>query len=193
MAQDVIELITSDHREVERLFDQLKAGQGNSSALLEEVGRLLIAHNRAEEERVYPVVAREASDEKGQVRHSQEEHEQAEELLRQLQETDPAEEQFATLVEQLVEAVTHHVETEESEVLPALREAVDERRLEELGQEFSRRRQEVMEEAESRVRSAEQPSREDLYREAQDADIPGRSQMNEEELADAVRDEANEE
>jgi hypothetical protein len=39
-----------------------------------------------------------------------------------------------------VGAVTHHVEEEESEILPALRDALDAGRLEELGEAFERRR-----------------------------------------------------
>jgi hemerythrin superfamily protein len=149
MAQDVIELITQDHREMERLFDTLRSGKGSPSEMATHLTHLLIAHSRAEEERVYPVIAKAAPEEKDEVRHSEEEHQEAEHLALQLQRTDPGDEQFLTLLDQLVASVNHHVRTEESEVLPALREAVDQSRLEELGEEFRTRRQQALHQLEN--------------------------------------------
>ncbi|MFI9161419.1 hemerythrin domain-containing protein [Kitasatospora aureofaciens] len=189
MPKDVIELITADHREVEKLFDRLRAGGADRVAVLDRVGALLVAHSRAEEERVYPVVAKRAPGEKDQVAHSEDEHEQAEGLIRRLQATDPGSEKFGSLVTELVEAVRHHVETEESEVLPALREAVDSKQLHELGGKFRERREEALAEAEREAaerRRGGEPTRDELYRQAREAEISGRSSMTKQELADAL-------
>ncbi|MER6304290.1 hemerythrin domain-containing protein, partial [Kitasatospora sp. NPDC001539] len=189
MTKDVVELITADHREVEKLFQQLQAGGKDRVAVLDRVGALLIAHSRAEEERVYPVIAKNAPGEKGQVAHSEDEHEQAEQLIKRLQATDPESKQFDTLVTELVEAVKHHVETEESEILPALRQAVDEKQLRELGTTFKERREEALAEAEQEAakrRRDDEPTKDELYRRAQKEDIPGRSSMTKEELAGAL-------
>ncbi|NYI05281.1 hemerythrin domain-containing protein [Allostreptomyces psammosilenae] len=188
MAKDVIDLITADHRVIEKLFDKLKSGKGDRSALVEEVGRLLVAHSKAEEERVYPIVAKAAPDEKGQVRHSEEEHAEAEQLVERLRGTDPGAKEFDTLVEQLVDAVTHHVQTEETEVLPALREAVDRDRLLDLGSQFDSRRRQVLQEFEQGGADEEGMSREELYQKAREEDVPGRSRMKKDELAEALRE-----
>lgn len=187
MAQDVISLITADHREVERIFDQLRSRDADRAALVAELGSLLIAHSRAEEERVYPVIAKDAPDERDQVRHSEDEHHQAEDLVHRLEQTPPDDAAFDRLLDELVEAVTHHVETEESEVLPALREAVSDRRLAELGTEFSRRRQQALEELGGVDVSELRGDK--LYEEARKEGVEGRSTMRREELADAVREE----
>ncbi|GAB2583014.1 hypothetical protein GCM10027168_14630 [Streptomyces capparidis] len=184
---DAIELITSDHREVERLFEQMQSRKDDRATLAEEVAHMLIAHSRAEEEQVYPVIAREAPDEEDQVQHGEEEHQQAERLARTLKDTDPGSEEFDRVLEQLVEAVTHHVETEENEVLPALREAVDDKRLNELGDAFWRKRQEVLTGLESGGDIGDM-TREELYEKAKEADVPGRSGMKKDELVEALRE-----
>jgi hemerythrin superfamily protein len=59
MAGDVIDLIMQDHREVERLLDQLDRHPARRPLLVPILSALLVAHGRAEEEEIYPV-AREA-------------------------------------------------------------------------------------------------------------------------------------
>ncbi|WP_165985276.1 hemerythrin domain-containing protein [Streptomyces sp. YIM 98790] len=192
---DVIDLITRDHRRVEDLFEQLKNGGGDRAALMEEVARLLIAHSRAEEERVYPVIAKEVPGEEQEVQHSEEEHQEAEELIHRLLEAGPDSGAFDDLLDQLVGAVTQHVEKEESEVLPALRDAVTGDRLAELAEEFGERREEALEEYEPSAGGATAPgmTRDELYEEAREHDIPGRSRMNKDDLARAVQEEAEDE
>ncbi|MCA2179381.1 hypothetical protein LDL08_24640 [Nonomuraea glycinis] len=72
MATDVITLITRDHRKVEELFARLTSGKGDPSATVAELHALLIAHARAEEDRVYPSI---------DAHHGLEEHKEAEVLL----------------------------------------------------------------------------------------------------------------
>jgi len=88
MAADVVDLIMQDHREVERLFDELKDSPEKRPNLLPVLTTLLTAHSRAEEAEVYPVAAEEAG-EKDEVSQSQQEHIEADQLLAKLAETDP--------------------------------------------------------------------------------------------------------
>jgi len=62
MAADVVDLIMQDHREVERLFDELKDSPEKRPNLLPVLTTLLTAHSRAEEAEVYPVAAAEAGE-----------------------------------------------------------------------------------------------------------------------------------
>lgn len=189
MSQDVISLITNDHRQLESLFTRIRMDTANRPELTQQLYGLLVAHSRAEEERIYPVIAQEATQEKGQIRHSEEEHHQAEEIARRLSETPADEDSFEDTLDQLVEAVTEHVQLEESEVLPALRAAVSKQRMTELGAEFRNRRAEVLREFGAEDWDLELLSRDEVYREAQEEEIPGRSKMNKGELTDAVREE----
>ncbi|MGD7707567.1 hemerythrin domain-containing protein [Propionibacteriaceae bacterium Y2011] len=176
---DVVDLITADHREVERLFDELKAKPDQRALLLPEVSSLLIAHSRAEEADVYPV-AREEAGESDQVAHSQEEHEQAEALLAALGKLDPSAAEFDTKLEELISAVTHHVEEEEAEVLPGIRERLNEHRRAELAKAFVRTRTEHL---------GDRPggaTREELLQRAQNLGLSGVASMTKEELSRAI-------
>ncbi len=193
MAQDAIELITQDHRELEAVFEQLRSGSGDAVELREQMATMFIAHARAEEREVYPTIAKQAPDAKGEVHHGKEEHEEAEELLEQLLSQDVDSKQFRSTLEEFVEAVNHHVEEEESEILPALRKAVGARRLEELGAAFARVREQVAAERESGVEASRSESetdltRDELYQKAKESGVEGRSSMTKEELARAVAD-----
>ncbi|WP_159944189.1 MULTISPECIES: hemerythrin domain-containing protein [unclassified Nocardiopsis] len=184
MADDAITLITKDHREMEKLFDRLESETDQRPRLLEQIEAMLTAHSRAEEDEVYPVVAK-AAGEVPQVRHSAEEHEEAEELLARLKQCDPKSKEFEERCKEFVDAVKHHVEEEESEILPALKRAVGDKRVRELGKAFSERREQELKRF--GVGPGQIPRQRDLYEEAQQLDIKNRSKMNKEELAEAVQ------
>ncbi|MGN9841736.1 hemerythrin domain-containing protein [Nonomuraea sp. H19] len=202
MATDVITLITKDHRTVESLFERLMKQEGDPTATVAELRALLIAHARAEEDRVYPGI---------DAHHSVEEHKEAEILLDSLVRAEPGTSEFRKTLEQLVQAVMHHVQEEESRILPILAKSVGEKGLKELGKAFKERRAEELKalsvpkqaarsrEGAARSRqkatrsreragsSREEATKTELYEQAQKADIPGRSQMGKQELAEALR------
>jgi hypothetical protein len=107
MPADVVDLIMQDHREVERLFDELKENPEKRPNLLPVLTTLLTAHSRAEEAEVYPVAAAEAG-EKEEVSHSQQEHIEADQLLAKLARTDPTSAAFDKALQNLIDAVSHH-------------------------------------------------------------------------------------
>ncbi|GAB3232416.1 hypothetical protein GCM10027447_28190 [Glycomyces halotolerans] len=169
-----------DHREVERLFDELKEHPDHRPLLVPVLSALLIAHSRAEEAEVYPV-ARSEADEAEEIGHSQREHAQAEEILERLTKADPQSTQFDEVLSELVEAVTHHVEEEESTVLPGMREQLDERRRTELGRAFATSRAKHLGERPGEA------SKEELQMQARNAGLTGASAMDKEELVERLR------
>lgn len=194
MASDAVTLIKNDHRVMERLFEQMKSRKADRAALLKECVARLSAHSWAEEERVYPAIVKADPPEQGQVHHGVEEHHEAEQLMHKLEEIDPKSAEFESVLDDFIEAVTHHVEEEETKILPALSESVDAERLVELGAAFEERRLAVLTEhgfrdgppGEGAGTSADL-SKDELYEQAKEADVPGRSKMTKEELAEAVR------
>lgn len=180
MGADVVDLIMSDHREVERLFEILKTQPDQRVTTLPVLSALLVAHSRAEEAEVYPV----ARDEAGageQVAHSQEEHLEAEQLLERLQAADPEGAEFDTLLGQVVDAVTHHVEEEESNVLPSMRSQLGDARREELGQAFAASRAEHLGELPGEA------TKEALLQQARNVGMSGGAGMSKEELRDELK------
>jgi hemerythrin superfamily protein len=177
---DVVDLIMEDHREVERLFDRMKSDPGQRPMLVPVVTTLLIAHSRAEEAEVYPV-ARDEAGESDSVAHSQEEHAEAEELLERLAGLDHSSPEFDSTLQELMDAVLHHVEEEESKVLPGMRTRLDDSRRAELGEAFLAARAASM---------GEQPgeaTRDELLQQAENAGISGASSMSKEELKQELR------
>jgi hemerythrin superfamily protein len=102
VATDVVDLIMSDHREVERLFAELKTEPQKRPNLVPVLTTLLTAHSRAEEAEVYPAAAAEAG-ETEEVAHSQEEHVEADELLAKLAGTDHTSAEFDEVLGKLVQ------------------------------------------------------------------------------------------
>ena len=182
MAQDVVDVIMADHREVERLFAELKAPE-KRAGLVPVLTTLLTAHSRAEEAQVYPV----ARDEAGiaeDIAHSQAEHVEAEQLLAVLAETDPATPEFDEVLAQVVHAVTHHVEEEETTVLPGMRAALSEQRLTELADAFLTARSDHLGEQPEDVRKRE------LEQQAANMGLSGSSARSKAELQQQLRRQA---
>jgi hemerythrin superfamily protein len=189
---DAVTLIKNDHRLFEKLFDRLKSGRGDRQALLIEVAARLAAHSHAEEMKVYPALAEMKPGERREVEHGAEEHHEAEQMLHRLMAMEPDDPEFESGLARFVEAVQHHVQEEETELLPALRQAVDAAKLEELGQAFEEIRHRELEIAGISDRSTmdgAEMTRDELYEKAKEARIPGRSHMTKEELSRALRDE----
>ena len=196
MASDAVSLIEQDHRELEALFQRVLAGDGDRRAAVEEITARLTAHARAEEEEVYPALTKADPDEEAEVDHAYDEHHEAEHLLRKARNL-VATAHFEDAFTAFVGAVKHHVEEEETEVLPALREAVDAKTLMRLGTAFDRVRRELLgasvtaapaEEMALAGEPAADATRDELYEKAKRADIHGRSTMTKQELAEALRD-----
>jgi hemerythrin superfamily protein len=177
---DVTDLILEDHKQLKDLFGKLRTGTtGQRELLMPVMSAMLVAHSRAEESQVYPAVRDEAGDAED-VEHSQEEHAAAELALVKLTSTSPESDDFTSALEELIEAVTHHMDEEESDVLPAMRSGLKPARLDELGEAFLAAR------AEHWGDKPGEATRTDLEIQARNADIDGRSTMSRDELKKAV-------
>ncbi|CAM3629156.1 hemerythrin domain-containing protein [Occultella aeris] len=179
--KDVVDLILNDHREVERLFEELRSKPATRANNLPVLISLLTAHSRAEEAEVYPVAASEAGA-AHDVEHSQEEHIEADQLLARLAETNPSSPEFDTVLQEVVDAITHHVEEEEAKVLPAIRSNLPDSRRAELGEAFLVSRQGHLGEMPGDIRKSE------LDQQAANAGMPGASSMSKEQTKSALQE-----
>ncbi len=125
--RDVVDLLTADHREFDRIFTQLEALRGRTDAasvsrkreLVDEVTIGLVKHSVAEETRVYPRV-QDGIDE-AEAQHSKEEHAEAEETMKRLERMDADDPAFDDAVAELIGEIRHHVEHEEARMFTELR------------------------------------------------------------------------
>ena len=150
---DAIELLTEDHRKVDELFEDYEsrkddASDGDKEELVEQICNELTVHATIEEEIFYPA-ARDAVDEDDadMLDEAEVEHEHIKMLVEELKTMTAGEPLYDAKVKVLAEYVKHHVEEEEGEIFPTLRDAdLD---LEALGAQMSERKQQVMGELEA--------------------------------------------
>jgi len=140
MSTDAIVLLKSDHKEVKKVFREFeKAGEDATKRKGELVARmieLLTVHTYIENEVMYPEVRRLVPDLEDDILESYEEHHVADVLVAELAALSPDAERFDAKTTVLIENVEHHIEEEEGEWFPKVRDALGRKQLAELGQQL---------------------------------------------------------
>jgi len=135
---DAITLLKQDHKTVNALFRKYeKLGDQayvSKRAVVDEIIEELSVHAAIEELAFYPAVKGISADLKDHVLESLEEHHVVKWLLDELLGLDPEAERFDAKVTVLIESVRHHVEEEETEFFPLVREALGRKVLGEIGE-----------------------------------------------------------
>ncbi|MEV5510796.1 hemerythrin domain-containing protein [Streptomyces orinoci] len=140
---DLITELTADHRVVQRLFDRIRAappGSAERGELVERVTMELVAHSAVEKEHLYPAVRDHLPDGAGWVERELADHDRVERILRELEELEPGDEEFARLLPLLVAQVTTHVLEQEQRLFPRLGARCPTEVLAELGEKVRRSR-----------------------------------------------------
>jgi hypothetical protein len=121
---DVLELLESQHTEVDQLIEEIEAGGSGRAALFTELADKLAAHSTVEEKLFYPAAMYPETEEL--LRESVEEHLAVKRLLADLLELDPDDpddaDEFDAKLSVLKESLSHHAhEEEEAKLFPQLR------------------------------------------------------------------------
>jgi hemerythrin superfamily protein len=134
---DAITLLKEDHKAVEKLFKSYeKAGDQaykTKRDLVDSMIQELSVHAAIEEQVLYPEIRRLVPDQEDMTLESLEEHHVVKWVLSELEGLDPQNERFEPKVTVLMELVRHHVEEEESDLFPAVREALGRKPLQDIG------------------------------------------------------------
>src|SRR4051812_40954340 len=144
-----IELLMSDHRKVEDLFEQFEqekeSDEGTRREIAQQICAELTIHAQVEEELFYPWLRENLEDDDMEmVEEAQVEHNTAKDLIAQIEGASDLDEVFNAKVKVLGEYIKHHVQEEENEIFPEVRDEQEE--LDELGQEMAARKGELREE-----------------------------------------------
>jgi hemerythrin superfamily protein len=155
MSTDAIVLLKQDHKEIKSLFRRFQRAGENATKekgqLVEKMIELLTVHTYLENECMYPRVRELLPDLEDDILESYEEHHVADVLVMELATMSPDAERFDAKTTVLIENVTHHIEEEEEEWFPKVREGLGRKQLQELGAELERLRKKA-------PRSPAQPS-----------------------------------
>ena len=138
--QDACTLLDADHQKVERLFTEYQSAQNASKKpeLAQEICMELTVHATIEEEIFYPAFRAATRDDR-LVDEAQDEHQEAKDLIAQIEDGD----KIGALMARLQKAVEHHVQEERTEMFPKARKTggMD---LMALGAQLEARKQELM-------------------------------------------------
>jgi len=141
---DAIVLLKEDHKEVLRLFrDFEKTGEDaykEQGRLVDRIVELLTVHTYIENEVMYPRVRELLPDLEDDGLESYEEHHVADVLVVELSMMKPDDERFDAKTTVLIENVEHHIDEEEKEWFPTVREGLGRKQLQEIGAEMLERR-----------------------------------------------------
>src|SRR3954451_19561225 len=133
---NVLDLLTSQHTEVDQLLAELEAGRGDRTATFRELADKVAAHSTVEEKIFYPAVMQSNTAEL--LHESVEEHLSVKRVLADMLELDPDADQdeFDAKLSVLKEQLSHHAHDEEEQKLfPILRKSIASDDLAALGNE----------------------------------------------------------
>jgi hemerythrin superfamily protein len=121
---DVIDELVTDHREALDLLGQIVSSTdpGERRELADTVISEVVRHSVAEEMYVYPAMRQYLPDGQQAVKHDTEEHQQLEEVMKQLEAVGASDPRFDALVQEMIDKLRHHAHDEETEQFPRLRE-----------------------------------------------------------------------
>ncbi|EKM77816.1 hypothetical protein AGABI1DRAFT_115059 [Agaricus bisporus var. burnettii JB137-S8] len=141
-ARSLRDVITEDHREIMAYFDEYKKNQNDSSAqerwtnlFTWEVAR----HSVGEEIVVYPLMEKYLGAQGHDLAEGdRRDHQYVKERLYKLQGMAPGSKEHASLMQDIVDHLKSHIESEESQDLPALEKAIGPQESQRVAKSFER-------------------------------------------------------
>ena len=185
---DPTTLLTQDHRKVESLFARYR--QEKQESLAQQICTELKIHTKIEEQVVYPVLESLVPSGAEMKQHAEDEHAQVEKLITQIERENFSGGRTHALMEQVMSEVMEHVGEEESDILPRLEAAASREQLDELGAQLESAKQEQQQKLAQPASHADglvDLTKEELYQRARRMGIQGRSNMNKDQLIDALQ------
>jgi hemerythrin superfamily protein len=140
MSHDAIVQLKDDHQEIRKVFRDFQQAGENATVrkgqLVDKMIELLTVHTYIENEVMYPRVRELLPDLEDDVLESYEEHHVADVLVVELAAMKPDDERFDAKTTVLIENVTHHMDEEEKDWFPKVREGLGRKALQEIGEEL---------------------------------------------------------
>jgi hemerythrin superfamily protein len=138
MSNDAIVILKDDHKQIRKVFKDFQAaGKGaevRKGKLVDTMIQLLTQHTYIENEVMYPRVRALLPELEDDVLESYEEHHVADVLVVELAGMKPSDERFDAKTTVLIENVLHHMDEEEKDWFPKVREGLGRKALQEIGE-----------------------------------------------------------
>jgi len=142
---DAIHILTADHREVSKIFEQFEKIKDKDDAtkkqsLVKRACDELTIHAQVEEEIFYPAL-RKALEDDDLIDEAVVEHISAKQLIAELENMEPGDDLYDAKFTVLGEYVKHHVKEEQNEIFPQAKKSKMD--LKQLGQEIAERKEQM--------------------------------------------------
>jgi len=135
---NALDLIKQDHKRLKKLLEStLEAKESEREARMDHLRTELVAHERMEEEVLYPRL-RDERKTRDSILEGYEEHHVADVILDELLDVPPETDLWKAKVKVLKENVEHHMDEEEDELFKKARAVLDKSELESLGERMER-------------------------------------------------------
>src|SRR3954453_15189805 len=140
MSTDAIVILKNDHKTIKKLFREFQNAGENADAaktrIFNQIIEELTVHTYLENEVMYPEVRKLLPGLEDDVLESYEEHHVADVLCAELFTMAADDERFDAKTTVLIENVTHHIDEEEQDWFPKVRDGLGRKQLQELGVEL---------------------------------------------------------
>jgi hypothetical protein len=143
---NALTLLERDHREVERLLDELEPtterGVKTRTELFQRLKTELTVHEVIEEEIFYPTLKQHPRA-KDIVLEGFEEHDVVDHLMGELEALPVDDETWGAKAKVMAENIQHHIEEEEGEMFDKARQVFDRDELDQLGEQMAARKEQA--------------------------------------------------
>jgi hemerythrin superfamily protein len=136
---NAIDVLKQDHDKVKQLFQRFESSDDESlhRRLFEEIKTELQIHSHIEEAVFYPVVEEKDDELNEMVQEAYDEHAEVNDLLVEIEDLNREGSDLRSKVIELKDIVEHHVQEEENEMFPKVRQAMGEEELSRMGEELA--------------------------------------------------------
>ncbi|MGL4622198.1 hemerythrin domain-containing protein [Chroococcidiopsis sp.] len=141
---DAIELLERDHSRIRTLFSDIQGTddpQGVEDSF-EKLDNLLTLHARSEELVLYPQASN-CENTLELIDKGREEHNKGDRMIMEIKSINPQESEFKQKINQLQEFMENHLNEEENELFPKIRECLSDETREQLGNQLKETKSEL--------------------------------------------------
>jgi len=140
-------VLSGEHSEIRTLLNALEAAPdamgGGKESMFDMLRRELLSHARAEQATVYMRAAERIP--MTEVEEARQEHTEIEQALISMETSDFRSEEWKNQLKALKQMVLHHVEEEENEMFPKMKEAFSDEEAKQMAKEFHEAKNKEME------------------------------------------------
>jgi hypothetical protein len=136
---DITGLVLAEHDRFRRQFSEVMASRDDldqATKLWKELDDELEVHASAEEELLYPRLLAVGDDDRSETDDAIRDHNDIRDTAREADQHEPGSEQWWDALQKCQDATSHHLDEEERDVLPELRERLSDDERSELGEQW---------------------------------------------------------